>query len=133
MKKNLFLLGLLSIMVFGLCSCSNDKEEDEVIGDNKVPTLLYGKWDGSNSKGQHLTFIVYKDGTCAYQRLPYVDATGSYAYDETEKRITTTISEIGEGAIVYIIELLDADNLVVKKEANNIRTSYTKDHSFSVD
>ena len=133
MKKNLFLLGLLSIMVFCLSSCSNDKEEDEVIGGNKVPTLLFGKWNGSNTRGQSLTFIVYKDGTCAYKRASYVDATGSYVYDDTEKKITTTIREIGEGPVVYIIELLDANNLVVKKAAYDTRIAYTKDHSFSVD
>lgn len=118
-------------MVFCFSSCSDD--ENEGIGSNNVPALLYGKWDGSNTKGQSLTFIIYKDGTCSYKRASFVDAEGSYVYDATEKKITTTIQEIGGGAVVYIIELLDEDNLVVMNPENNISYTYKKDHSFSVD
>ena len=125
-------MGLLSIMVFCFSSCSDDMDENENIGSNNVPVLLFGKWDGSNTKGQSLTFIIYKDGKCAYKRASYVDAEGSYAYDAAEKKITTTIMEIGGGAVVYVIELLDADNLVVRNPANNISHAYRKDHSFSV-
>lgn len=133
MKKNVFFVGLLSVLLFCFSSCSDDMDENENIGGNNVPELLYGKWNGFNTKGQSLTFIIYKNGKCAYQRLPYVDEEGSYVYDAAEKKITTTIREIGEGAIVYIIELLDADNLVVRKPANDISHAYRKDHSFHVD
>ena len=80
-----------------------------------------------------MTFILYKDGTCSYKRSSYVNTSGVYTYDEAEKKITTTMMENGEGAIVYIVELLDSDNLVVKKAAYDTRISYKRDHSFSVD
>ncbi len=133
MKKNVFFVGLLSVLLFCFGSCSDDMDENENIGGNNVPELLYGKWNGSDRRGQSLTFIVYKNGKCAYKRASYVDEEGSYVYDAAEKKITTTIREIGEGPVVYIIELLDADNLVVKEAAYDTNIAYRKDHSFHVD
>lgn len=133
MKKVFYLplVGLLSVITFSLCACSSD--DDEEFEGDKIPELLFGKWDGYDSRGQSLTFKVYKDGTCAYKRSTYVNEDGTYVYDAAEKKITTTIEEIGEGPIVYIIELLDSDNLVVKKAAYNTRIAYKRDHSFKDD
>ena len=130
----LMLLALLPVMALNLGSCSDDNDGiDAEVGGSKVPALLFGKWDGSDKRGQSLTFILYKDGTCSYKRSSYVNTSGVYTYDEAEKKITTTMMENGEGAIVYIVELLDSDNLVVKKAAYDTRISYKRDHSFSVD
>lgn len=120
---------LVNLLILSVLSCSSD-EEKEKSNTSDVPELLYGKWLGADSRGQSLTFIINKDGTCFYQRETYVNEHGIYTYDTTEKKITTTIEEIGEGTVVYIIELLTVDKLVVKKAAYDKRITYTKDKNY---
>lgn len=131
MKKIFMLLVACVAMVFVSCSKDDDKSNNEEINENKnIPSLLFGKWKGNDSRGQSLTFIIRKDGTCFYQREAYVKSEGIFIYDSEEKKITTTIEENGEGPVVYIIELLTSEKLVVKKAAYDRRISYTKDMNY---
>ena len=135
--KNLFnaicAFFFVSLLVLYMSSCSND-DEKEVFNNENVPELLYGKWLGSDSRGQSLSFLLERDGACTYKRskhnTTYVSADGVYTYDAKEKKITTTIEEIGEGPIVYIVELLTEDKLVVKKASYDTRITYTKDKDY---
>lgn len=133
-NRNLFnaIYSFLFFAILTLCisSCSKDDEKD-IFNKENIPELLYGKWKGTDSRGQSLTFLIERDGTCTYKRSKYVDADGIYTYDAKEKKITTTIEEIGEGPVVYIIELLTEDKLVVKKAAYDRRISYTKDKDYT--
>lgn len=123
----------MSLMLIFILSCSTDDEKGEFNKDN-VPELLYGRWLGADSRGQSLSFLIERDGSCTYKRSrytnTYVSADGVYTYDAKEKKITTTIEEIGEGPIVYIIELLSEDKLVVKKASYDTRIIYTRDKDY---
>lgn len=119
----------VGLLAFFMSSCSTD-DEKEVFNNDNVPELLYGKWLGEDSRGQSLSFLIERDGSCTYKRSIHVDADGIYTYDAKEKKITTTIQEIGTGTVVYIIELLTEDKLVVKGASSDKRITYTKDKNY---
>lgn len=132
-NRNLFnaIYRFLFICILTLCISSCNKDNEKGIFDNKnVPELLYGKWLGADSRGQSLSLLIERDGACTYKRSTYVDADGIYTYDAKEKKTTTTIEEIGGGPVVYIIELLTEDKLVVRREPSGTRISYTKDKDY---
>ena len=119
------------ICILALCFSSCNKNDEKDIFDNEdVPELLYGKWLGTDSRGQSLSLLIERDGACTYKRSIYVDADGIYTYDAKEKKITTTIEEIGSGPVVYVIELLTEDKLIVRREPSGTRISYTKDKDY---
>ena len=121
-SKKTFYLFLVSLFVVMLHACNNDKEEVNL----GVPELLYGKWTGEDRRVQSLTFIIRKDGTCYYKRASYIEEEGIWSYDIEKRQITTTIEELGEGPIIYIINLLTEEELVVKKAAYDSYVYYNR-------
>ena len=130
MKKSLWALWKIIMLAF-FVSCGDDDSTDSTIGnDAGVPDLLYGMWRGEDSRGQSLSLLLERDGSCTYKRSHYVDEDGIFTYDPEEKRITTTIEEIGSGAVVYIVEMLTEDTLVVKLPKSETRLVYTRDKDY---
>lgn len=95
-----------------------------------IPELLYGKWQGEDSRGQTLILIINKDGSCCYQREDYVNEEGVFSYIPDEKKLVTTMEENGSGPIIYIIEMITETDLVVQTTGGkyyNYKRFYTYD------